>query len=951
MQQSASLQGSSGVLTAQSSSIPGPANSLISSVTLPRGFTRFNTGPAKQEYLYGTEENRQSGRSQGQRLVTLPTIPKRDVFGEDSIAGRPSQRLLQSYAGTLVSNSGQYRSFFGGRGMSRAASSTYSSGQLSNNSSPANHGDGDDSSHVSPTSSFSGALTDSGLATLHDGPLANRGSTASTADAAYPYGQPQRARSSSPLARHTRRLNREHSGSDVGPQSVPLQGQASGQSLPDASNLSGADSVDLGVTTPRHKVGDQDAGEGLTPLPEFSSTPPELSDSSRRGHREFSMNAWHMGRDGLHGTNISLGAPLPIINEDSQPASPYNSSGGAAAVAISAAIRGEREVSLRAGMADTPGHDGPLVSRGSHRRSGSLSQESVELLKHAHPMGPEVPRYMNSDQSPSVGQQSSHGGESPESGSSHRRSYTAASPAAEMAAPDTSAMPGPDVGRLAAENVALQEQVATLQRQVQLLMALQQEQHNMRTASAYNTSLIQPHQHANMAPHVTSHPQYGRLHSQDTASTMAAAGTAAAVPSAGVAQQGTPGSVGTGSPFTPPTTSAAAAPPHTGSSGRRHRRAMSVDAGKVFGTMGQYSPLQAQHHSFHQHGQQMAVSSPSGSVVYSPGGIYNTAGAGHHGHVPGRTADPGTLQSLSNTGLDEPGTSGGSMSAAAAIATAAGKKWWVEEPDQGVYLWLQRHISGKPELFKIRFSKKGFNNQEATEWWNKNKEWLQERYVVNIHHTRQGSAGGNGAGGSQSQDPSLQPSTSIRDGAGHSPSPSMGDAATVAAAAGLASSAAALQHARSLDVRALQAGTTGAGAQAVPMVMPSAGGSAASGSSHVRKQSEDFAMGSPSSATPFNISRMESAFEQDLGFESLRSLNGIPGGFESLRSLGGVQSGGQGGGPSDGGTISLNGSVLSGLPAVSAMLSANTAATQLSPAVQISEQPQQQQQSGAPSGN
>ncbi|GAX81426.1 hypothetical protein CEUSTIGMA_g8856.t1 [Chlamydomonas eustigma] len=96
-----------------------------------------------------------------------------------------------------------------------------------------------------------------------------------------------------------------------------------------------------------------------------------------------------------------------------------------------------------------------------------------------------------------------------------------------------------------------------------------------------------------------------------------------------------------------------------------------------------------------------------------------------------------------------------------------GRSYWVEELSPGTYLWLRRQqavgseatgsnaasSSAKPELFKIRFSRKVFSYPEARQWYQENEGLLRERYEVTLD--QQGTAvpqqqqGGTAGGGEQ----------------------------------------------------------------------------------------------------------------------------------------------------------------------------------------------------------
>ncbi len=95
-------------------------------------------------------------------------------------------------------------------------------------------------------------------------------------------------------------------------------------------------------------------------------------------------------------------------------------------------------------------------------------------------------------------------------------------------------------------------------------------------------------------------------------------------------------------------------------------------------------------------GRPQASSVPHG-IGISPGGSTGMAG-GSHGNVTGVTAAAPYSPTARGGGVSGQGP----------------KAYWLEEPQEGVYLWLQQHPSGRHELFRIRFSKKCFN--AAGEW-------------------------------------------------------------------------------------------------------------------------------------------------------------------------------------------------------------------------------------------
>ncbi|GLT76907.1 hypothetical protein SLA2020_485410 [Shorea laevis] len=83
-----------------------------------------------------------------------------------------------------------------------------------------------------------------------------------------------------------------------------------------------------------------------------------------------------------------------------------------------------------------------------------------------------------------------------------------------------------------------------------------------------------------------------------------------------------------------------------------------------------------------------------------------------------------------------------------------GEKETIEQFEPGVYVTYVLHRSGGKIFRRVRFSKRKFDEHQAEEWWNKNKDRVLKRYIM--HKT----------GSAQTGSPSTQPPTEETDEAG-----------------------------------------------------------------------------------------------------------------------------------------------------------------------------------------
>ncbi|XP_027366285.1 PH, RCC1 and FYVE domains-containing protein 1-like [Abrus precatorius] len=85
--------------------------------------------------------------------------------------------------------------------------------------------------------------------------------------------------------------------------------------------------------------------------------------------------------------------------------------------------------------------------------------------------------------------------------------------------------------------------------------------------------------------------------------------------------------------------------------------------------------------------------------------------------------------SVSSTGVPPTRSENSSRSNDSRIPARDGERSVIEQFDTGVYITLIVQPNGSKVFKRIRFSKRRFNEQQAAEWWSKNKDRVFSRYI------------------------------------------------------------------------------------------------------------------------------------------------------------------------------------------------------------------------------